>query len=212
VFKNAVAKRGVPKKLFVDNGKIYHSHQMQLICASLGTILCYARPFSPESKGKIERWFGSLHEQWMNNIDWNDFSSLADLNDSLQHYVEDKYNRQLHSAIEQKPIDKFTKDLDRIKFIPNKKELDDIFLYRVTRKVKKDATISLNTIIFEVPQKYIGDKINVRYDPTSLEKAYIFSNEKKQETIYPVNKHDNTKIKRKQNVKPVDFSSFANNN
>ncbi|WP_427338454.1 DDE-type integrase/transposase/recombinase [Caloranaerobacter sp. DY30410] len=55
VFKNGVAKRGITKKLFIDNGKVYKSQQMQFICASLGTILCYTRPYSPESKGKIER-------------------------------------------------------------------------------------------------------------------------------------------------------------
>ncbi len=57
VFKKAVSKRGIPKKLFVDNGKVYKSNQMQFITASIGTILSFARPYSPESKGKIERWF-----------------------------------------------------------------------------------------------------------------------------------------------------------
>ncbi len=52
-FKKAVAKRGIPKKLFVDNGKIFHSKQFQLICANLGTILSYAQPYSPESKGYV---------------------------------------------------------------------------------------------------------------------------------------------------------------
>jgi len=50
-FKKAVAKRGIPKKLFVDNGKVYRSDQMQLICASLGTVLSYAQPYTPEAKG-----------------------------------------------------------------------------------------------------------------------------------------------------------------
>ena len=51
VFKKSVAKRGIPKKLFVDNGKVYKSSQMHFICASIGTILSFARPYSPESKG-----------------------------------------------------------------------------------------------------------------------------------------------------------------
>ena len=213
VFKQAVGKRGIPKKLFVDNGKIYKSSQMQLICASLGTTLAYARPYSPESKGKIERWFETLHSQWMNVKDWNEFSSLKELNQSLQHYVEKQYNQSEHSSINQKPIDKFIKYIDRINFAPNQKELDNIFLYRVTRKVKKDATISLDTINFEVPMAYIGDKINVRYDPSFLDKAFIFSEEgDKKETIYPVDKISNSKVKRKQNVAPVDFSHFSADN
>ena len=50
VFKKAVAKQGIPKKIFVDNGKVYKSDQMQFICAFLGTILCFAEPYSPQSK------------------------------------------------------------------------------------------------------------------------------------------------------------------
>jgi hypothetical protein len=60
-------------------------------------------------------------------------------------------------------------------------------------------------IKFKVPVKYVGDKINVRYDPNSLEKAYIFSDEGKVlETIYPINKIDNSKIIRNQNVKTAN--------
>lgn len=53
VFKSGVAKRGIPKKIFVDNGKVYKSQQTQFICASLGSILSFARPYSPQSKGYV---------------------------------------------------------------------------------------------------------------------------------------------------------------
>lgn len=208
-FKKAVAKRGIPKKLFVDNGQVYQSEQMQLICASLGTVLCFARPYSPESKGKIERWFRTLHDQWMNTTDWLTFESLDNLNVRLAKYAE-QYNNTVHSSIKQKPIDKYARYVDRLRFIPSKQELNFTFLYRVTRTVKKDATISLNGILFEVPLKYVGDKICIRYDPTCLDKAFIFSEDGKlADTIYPVDKIENTKVRREQNVKPVDFSPFA---
>jgi transposase InsO family protein len=209
-FKKGVAKRGIPKRLFVDNGKVYKSDQMQFICANLGTILCYARPYSPESKGKVERWFKTLHDQWTNVIDWTKFSSLDELNTSLNRYVEDKYNKSIHSSLSESPIDKFVSQMDRIRFISSLKELDYIFLYRVTRRVKNDATISLDKTLFEVPFKYVGDSIFVRYDPTSMDKAYIFSEDGKiLDTIYPVRKIDNSKIRRERNVKPVDFSAFS---
>ncbi|MCK9267768.1 MAG: DDE-type integrase/transposase/recombinase [Alkaliphilus sp.] len=209
VFKKAVAKRGIPKKLFVDNGKVYKSNQMQFICANLGTVISFARPYSPESKGKIERWFKTLQDQWLNVIDWNDFSSLEELNSSLFRYVEEDYNSKVHSAINMKPIDKFIQYIDLIKFIPGKQEIDYVFLYRVTRKVKKDSTISIQSILFEVPLKYVGETINVRYDPTSMDKVYIFSEENiLLDTVYPVKKIDNSKIRRQHNFKSVDFSPF----
>ncbi len=210
VFKKAVAKRGIPKKLFVDNGKVYKSNQLQFICASMVTILCFARPYSPQSKGKVERWCKTMHSQWMNLFDWSKVSSIEELNISLNRYVEDKYNNSCHLAIGEKPIDKFARHLDRLRLIPSKKDLDFLFLYRCQRKVKNDATISLLNTIFEVPVKYTGDSINVRYDPSSFDRAYIFSEDGKVlDTIFPVNKIDNSKVKRIQNIKPIDFSPFT---
>ena len=212
VFKKAVSKRGIPKKLFVDNGKVYKSNQMQFICANIGTILSFARPYSPESKGKIERWFRTLQDQWMNVINWNDFSSLEELNKSLFKYIEEDYNSKVHSSTNEKPIDKFIRHIDLIRFIPTKQELDYIFLYRVTRKVKKDSTISIQNILFEVPLKYVGESINVRYDPTIMDKAFIFSDDNLLvDTVYPLRKIDNSKVRREHNFKSVDFSSFNPN-
>jgi hypothetical protein len=207
--KKGIAKRGIPRKLFVDNAKVYKSDQLQFICAALGCVLCYARPYSPQSKGKIERWFKTLHEQWTNVVCWSKFHSLEEINASLIQYVEKEYNNRLHSAIGQKPIDKFLSQMDKIRLVWSVKELDHVFLYRAVRKVKNDATVSLNNTLFEVPMKYVGEKINLRYDPTSLDKAYIFSDDGKlSDTVYPVRKVDNSKVQRSQNIKPVDFSSF----
>ncbi|AOZ77269.1 integrase [Clostridium pasteurianum DSM 525 = ATCC 6013] len=211
VFKDAVASKGIPKKVFVDNGKIYKSEQFHLICAALGSILSFARPYSPQSKGKIERWFQTMQKQWMNSINWNDFKSIDLLNESLSGYVN-SYNNTIHSSINKKPIDKYMSNVENIRFIDSKTELDYLFLYKVLRTVKNDSTVSIGTKIFEVPLKYVGDKINIRYDPSSIDKAYIFSQDGKlEDTIFPVKKIDNSKIRRTNNTNSVDFSAFEAN-
>ena len=84
-----------------------------------------------------------------------------------------------------------------------------MFLYRVVRKVNNDSTISISNIIYEVPGKYTGFKINIRYDPTNTDKVYIFDdNGNLSEAIFQVNKIDNTKVRRIPKEKTVDFSSF----
>jgi transposase InsO family protein len=209
VFKKAVAKRGVPKKIFVDNGKVFKSDQMQFICASLGTILCFAEPYSPQSKGKIERWFGTLKRQWMAVLDGATFGSVDDLNASLSGYVE-RYNNQYHSSIKKKPLDKFLEHAASLKFVSSQRELDFTFLFRVERVVKNDATISLNNELYQVPMQYIGQRIHVRYDPTDKTKAYIFSHDGKcLDTVSVVKKIDNASVRRLQNIKPVDFNPFS---
>ena len=211
VFRDAIAKRGVPKKVFFDNGKVYRSSQMELICASLGCALCFAEPYSPQSKGKIERWFQTLQKQWQQLIDTSSFSSINELNESLNNYVEAIYNSNYHNGIKEKPIDKFLKNLENLKLL-SEQELKNVFLYRVERKVKNDSTVSIDKELYEVPSKYIGNRIYIRYDPTNLDEAFIFSeNGERLERIIKVNKIDNSKIKRGSKKDTVDFSSFSDN-
>ena len=211
VFKDAVATRGVPKKVFFDNGKVYRSGQMELICASLGCALCFAEPYSPQSKGKIERWFQTLQKQWQQLIDTSSFQSIDELNKSLNEYVEFNYNRAYHNGIKDKPINKFLANIDNIKRF-TEQELRNVFLYRVERKVKNDSTVSIDKEIYEVPSKYIGSKLYIRYDPTNNEEAFIFSeNGERLERIVKVNKIDNSKLKRGSKKEAVDFSPFSDN-
>ena len=196
VLKKAISKYGVPKKLFVDNGGPYRNNQLSIICASLGIALIHSRPYSPKSKGKIERSFRTIKDNWMNGVDWNTFDSLDALNSSFNTYLSDKYINYTHSAIESTPRERYIKDSDKIKFIPQE-ALEKHFFHREARRVNNDATIQLNCKLFEVPQKYIGQKINVRFSPDILDKAYIFNNDNAiTETVYPLKKIDNSKIKR----------------
>ena len=211
VFKQAVQRRGIPKKLFMDNGKVFRSDQLQYICASLGTIVSYAAPYSAASKGKIERWFKTLQSQWLNLLDWNSIASLEELNQRLQAYIETQYHQAVYSTIKAKPLDKYMEHINRIRFIPSKQELDNIFLYRVTRKIKNDATVSISNVLFEVSAKYIGDQVQIRYDPSCLDKAYIFNDSGVcLDVVYPVDRVANSRIPRSILTKnTLDFSAFS---
>ena len=51
VLKNALIRRGLPARLYVDNGAAYRSRQLALVCAKLGVVLVHARPYQPAGKG-----------------------------------------------------------------------------------------------------------------------------------------------------------------
>jgi putative transposase len=196
VFKKSILKYGLPKRLFVDNGASYKNDQLRLICASLGAVLIFTKTYSPESKGKIERVFRTIKDNWLNGIDWNDFDSLDSLNAAFHNFINEKYMNMPHSSLDMSPRERYLKDLPRIKFIP-KEILDEHFLHRVTRTVNNDATIKLYSELFEVPQKYIRQKINIRYSPLQLDKAFVFDqNNVLTDTIYPLKKTDNSRVKR----------------
>ncbi|MBC8060556.1 MAG: DDE-type integrase/transposase/recombinase [Clostridiaceae bacterium] len=205
VFKKAISKYGIPKRTYVDNGSSFKNEQLSLICASLGTALIHTAPYTPQQKGKVERVFRTIKDRWMNAIDWNDFHSLEELNSDFNIYLNKEYSNSIHSALNVTPRERFLKDIDKIKRI-SPEELDNRFLHRVTRKVNSDATISLNTNLFETPAKYIGQKINVRYSPIDLERAYVFDNYNSLlDTIFPLKRVENSKVKRNT----IDYSKVT---
>ena len=197
-FKKAIAKYGVPKRLFVDNGSSYRNEQLGYICASLGVTLIHAKPYMPESKGKIERSFRTVKDGWLNGVDWNNYKSLDKLNEDYWSYLNKYYNNAIHSSLSTTPRERYLQDSECIKHLPPAL-LDQHFLHRIERRVYSDATVVINQCTYEVPMQYIGKRIKVRYFPSTTEEAYIYSEDHKLlETIHPANKVDNSKIKRKQ--------------
>ena len=195
--KKAIYKYGVPKRLYVDNGSSYANRQLQLICASLGIVLIHTPPYSPQNKGKIERAFRTLKDTWMNGLDWNQFNDLNSLNHTLFEFVNEKYNNREHSVIKTTPKNRWLIDAGLVKHLPQD-VIEDSFLHRIERKVNSDATIRIDSIVFEVPPQYIGHTINVRYSPGNLSTAYIFNDKNiAQHTITPLRRVDNSKVKRK---------------
>ena len=201
-FRQAIAKAGVPKKIFVDNGKSFDNLQLQLICASLGIVISHSRPYAAKSRGKVERLFRTVKDGWMNATDWNSFSSLDDINVSFAAFLSDKYTNSVHSSINCTPKQRFMRDYERIRHIPAE-ELNFHFLHRKECRVTNAATIKLMGMEYETPQQFIGSKIKVRYLPTDMSELFIFSDDNRLlHTIHPVKKIENSKIKRA----PIDYT------
>lgn len=196
VFKNAIKTYGKPKKLFVDNGGSYDNKQLSLICATLGIELIHAKPYSPESKAKIERSFRTIKDGWMRCTDWNNFKSLADVNESLKEFIYHSYINKKHSSTNETPNERWHNEY---KYVINLDPtfIDESFLHRIYRKVRKDRTIKIENNYYEVPFKYVGKKIEIRYNPTDLREMNIFENNCKLEPCILVDKISNSKVKRK---------------
>ena len=87
VLKSALTRRGLPLRLYVDNGANYRSHQLALVCAKLGIALIHARPWQPAGKGKIERFFRTLRAAWLERLDADATSSLEALRRFFQSWI-----------------------------------------------------------------------------------------------------------------------------
>lgn len=196
-FKEAVLRRGIPKMLYTDNGKIYRSTQLEYICASLGTSLIHAEPFSPHSKGKIERFFHTVRMRFLSTIDPTSIKSIDELNMMFFKWLEEDYNRKEHSSIGMSPLDFFMSQISRVNMCKDIDMLNEYFLIRVNRKVNKDATLKVENILYETEEKFKGMRLEVRYDPQWLKDntpLLLFHEGKKVGEAYKVNFHENAKI------------------
>lgn len=158
----AFYKRGIPEQIYVDNGGIYTSKEITLICARLGCILRHAPLRDGASKGKIERFFRTTRDQFLSRT--LDLSSLAALNKQFTLWIEDEYNSVSHSAIGLKPIDRFALDLKRIRFLPPSDVADELFYDEDTRMVKKDNTFPFKNKRYEAPADLRRKQIAIRFD------------------------------------------------
>jgi len=130
----AFYKRDVPEQLLVDNGSIYCSQEITLICARVGCILRHTAVRDAAAKGKIERFFRRVRDQFL--VQKLDLSSLEAFNHQFTHWVERDYNAAPHDALGMKPIDRFGIDLARVRFLAPYEHSDELFYAEAVRKVK----------------------------------------------------------------------------
>jgi len=167
VLKQALLKRGLPIRLVIDNGSAYRAATLQAICARLEIRLIYCRPYTPEGKGKLERWHRTLRGGFLGELDMDKVRDIHDLNARLWAWLDECYHKEPHSALEGlTPLERYRKDLNQIRPLgPFASRLDELFLHRHERLVRKDGTVSYEGQRFEVPFDLIGKTVLVVVDP-----------------------------------------------
>ena len=168
VFKQALLRRGLAERLYVDNGAQYRSRHLALVCAKLGIALIHARPYQPQGKGKLERWFRTLRSQLLTRITSEDTASLEALNRRLWAYIEGEYHHAPHRSLAgDTPLERWARAGDEVRFPDASLDLDELFLFEATRRVQNDRTVSLNGVAYEVDAALVGEKVTLRYDPSA---------------------------------------------
>lgn len=164
VLRDALLKYGVPRKLYLDNGKNFHASDISIACASINTALIYATPYYPQGKGKIERFFRTVRSRFLTCL--RDVHSLGDLNICFDLWLQNDYNRHPHSALEGiQPLQVYLNKIEgRIRRLPKHVDVEELFCRKEQRQVAKDATFRINNILYETQEHLIGRKITVFYD------------------------------------------------
>jgi transposase InsO family protein len=163
--RQAVAARGVPLRLYVDNAKVYRSQQLARIAASVGILITHTPPYQPEGRGKIERYFRSVREQFLANLDRKQTLSLQELNERLWAWIDQAYHCGEHSGLGTTPLVRWQRDIEHIRQLPPATDLRRLFFYRCDRLVRRDSTFLLQQRFYEAPPQLAGQTVEVRFDP-----------------------------------------------
>ena len=198
--KTALCKRGIPEKLYCDNGKVFLSDQVKNIMAELGTTVLHTAVRDAAAKGKIERYFRTVRDSFLNPLlALEPPRKLEELNKKYWKWCEGSYNLKVHSTINSTPIERWMNTSHKVRLLNIGME-DEIFQFEEVRKVKKDGTFSLKNCIYETSWTLAGKKVSVRYNPFFPEQPYVSFEGKKYGKANLLNRHFNNKAPRKSYV------------
>jgi transposase InsO family protein len=190
--KRAILRYGCPLAIYADQGHVYRAAQLNTACATLGIQRILARPYSPQAKGKVERFFGFVRSDFLPELAIStSVHTLDDLNQSLLAWIEVVYHRKVHSETGQSPLDRFRQDTTPAVRPVDPLTLRTAFLFRDTRRVTKTGHINFQGNRYSVPGFLVAQTIELRYDPFDLSNLEIWFNNQFFTQAQPAHLHTN---------------------
>lgn len=186
--KKAIITHGIPEQVYVDNGAMYSSNHFAKICARLGIHLSHSRPYRPQGRGKIERFFLSVQRGFLPELEALGRRGRIDLvqaNELFSAWLKTHYNTRRHSATKEAPSVRFDKDPYPIR-TANISELYEAFLVEEVRRVDKTGIVTLQGKTYEVSSRLVGHAVTLRFDPYDMEKVEVFFEGQRYEDAKPV--------------------------
>ena len=196
--KPALAARGVPVGVYVDNGSAFVDAWLLRACAKLGVRLVHSTPHRPQGRGKVERFFRTVREQFLVEVadteelpdDIDHSAALLELNRLFTAWVETAYHRAIHSETGQTPLDRWEAGWERLgrpPAIPTGADLTEAFLWSEYRTVTKTATVSLHANTYQVDPALAGRKVELVFSPFDLEAIEVRCRDKSYGKAVPHN-------------------------
>jgi putative transposase len=172
-FRKSILKHGIPESVYFDNGRQYKNKWMTRACAKMGIRLLYARPYSPESSGKVER-INRVVDSFLAEAALEGPQTLERLNELFQVWLSECYQNKSHSALGngKSPETAYRSDKKPQRFI-DPDIIAQAFLHFEQRKVDKAGCISFDGQKYEVGLPFIGCTVDVIYDPVNTEELTI---------------------------------------
>ena len=141
--------------------------QTKRILDALGLVISHSRVRKPAGRGKIERFFRTVRQQFLAPLDTDQLAGIADLDQRFHTWLESEYHRSPHRGLKgTTPLETWLAKCHLIVPVDAAVDLAEAFRHEAARKVHRDSTITLDGVLFELPSTLIGERVVLRYDPT----------------------------------------------
>jgi putative transposase len=193
--KEAVQRRGVPVKLYTDQGKPFVNQHARVVCANLGVRLLHAKPYHAWSKGKVERVIQTIQSGFEStlSITGNQAASLEELNAKLSCWIQITYHQRVHSSTGMTPEARYLQQLPQLRRIETEGiGFEALFYTRIERTVRKDGTVRIDRKLFEVDLSLRAMRVELRFDPFKLDRIEVWRRESLVCLARPVDLHLNS--------------------
>ena len=191
-FKDAILAYGLPDRLYVDNGPSFSSEYLRRVCAHLKIGLVHSKPYDSPSRGKIERFFRTVRDQFLSQIHPSAETTLSSLNEKFSSWLRNEYHHRHHSGIDVRPIDRLQSSIAQypLKRV-DEETLSEFFMVSVERTVTNDCTVSFQAIHYETPAAFVGRRVELKYLQDRPTEIYLYENGVRIQRLHPVDTQAN---------------------
>ena len=153
---SALRTHGKPEALYLDNGSTYRGDVLRLLCGRLGISLIHARPYDPEARGKMERFWLTMRRQVLDFCEG--LTSLHEVQVRILAWLDTHYHCAPHAGLMGKTPDGVyapdTREIDAV----DEAVLRNALVVTETRKVRRDTTISIEGKTYELDRGWLAGR------------------------------------------------------
>ena len=160
----------VPDTLYLDNGATYVGDALETACARLGITLRHARPYDPQARGKMERFWRTLRMGCLDHL--GEVASLHDVQVRLLAFIDRHYHVAPHASLFGKtPAQVYVQGAPVEPSRLSEEQLRDALTVRGNRRIRRDGTLDVGGVCFETRAGFLAGRVATvarsLLDPTS---------------------------------------------
>ena len=215
VLRAAVQRHGVPAILYTDHGGCFTDASLARACAVLGIKLVHSQPGKPAGRGKIEKVFQTIQQQFLVEVTGDQadparhpVADLAGLNDLLDHWVREVYHQRAHSETGQAPQARC--DAAGPAALPDAALRTEALCWSAVRLVRKTSTVELEGNTYSVDPFLVGRKVELVFDPFDMTKLTVYWAGRKVGVAVPqvIGRHAHPKAPPDEDPGPVEYTGI----